>query len=149
MALQLSPSSRGRALTLLDSFCGCRLGSGADPNDRYNQVLVSRRQQFVVPAITYQRRIVQSGSGDNTVAVSCLHDCFVRVASVSIKSRRRHLFIPLKNLRPEFASNAVDPGLRVGANRVVRPDPLVRNDLVRVIPTAHLSSSFSFYCRRS
>jgi hypothetical protein len=30
----------------------------------------SRRQRFVVPAITYQRRIVQSRRGGNTVAVS-------------------------------------------------------------------------------
>src|SRR5690349_4102357 len=33
-----------QALTLID-----RLGSGADPNDPCDQILVSRRQQFVVP----------------------------------------------------------------------------------------------------
>ena len=37
---------------------------------------------------------------------------------------------PLKKLRPEFAPPAVDPGLRFQANRAVRPDALVRNDLV-------------------
>jgi hypothetical protein len=51
----------------------------------------SRRQQFVVPAITYQRRIVQSRRGGNTVAVSRLHDCVVGVAGVPVGSRSRHL----------------------------------------------------------
>jgi len=31
-------------------------------------------------------------------------------------------------------SYSVDPGLRVQANRAVRPDSLVRNDLVRTTP---------------
>jgi hypothetical protein len=41
-----------------------------------------------------------------------------------------------KNLRPEFASVTVDAGLRAQANRAVRPDSLVRNDLVRPTPTS-------------
>ena len=36
---------------------------------------------------------------------------------------------PLRNLRPD----AVDPGLRVDANRAVRPDLLVRIDPVRTL----------------
>jgi len=40
-----------------------------------------------------------------------------------------HSKICVRSLPPD----AVDPGLRVPANRAVRPDPLVRNDLVRTI----------------
>ena len=104
------------------------------PNDRRDPVLISRRQQFVVPAITYQRRIVQSRRGGNIVAVSRLHDCVVGVAGAPVGSRSRHHIYPhskicVRSLPPD----AVDPGLRVQANRAVRPDPLVRNDLVRTI----------------
>ena len=42
---------------------------------------------------------------------------------------------PSRTCVRSLPADAVDPGLREGANRVVRPDPLVRNDLVRVIPT--------------
>ena len=45
---------------------------------------------------------------------------------------------PLKKLRPEFASRC--SRARIARRRqtaLVRPDPLVRNDLVRGIPTAH------------
>ena len=57
---------------------------------------------------------------------------------------------PLKSLRPEFGSNVVDPGLRVQANRAVRVDPLVRNDLVRTIcaqePAFMMLSYEGHYC---
>src|ERR1017187_7422872 len=43
-------------------------------------VLVSRRQQFVVPAITGQRRIVQSRKDGQTVAVARIHERVVSVA---------------------------------------------------------------------
>jgi len=36
----------------------------------------------------------------------------------------------------ECVHNAVDSGLRVQANRAVRPDPLVRNDLVSTTPAS-------------
>jgi len=81
----------------------------------------SRRQQFVV----------QSRRGGNTVAVSRLHDC---VVGVPVGSRRRHLLIPTQELRAALPPDAVDRGLPVQANRAVRPDPLVRNDLVRTTP---------------
>src|ERR1035437_4277412 len=70
------------------------------PKDRRVPVLISGRQQFVVPAISYQRRIVQSRRGGNTVGVCRLHDCVVGVAGVPVGSRSRHLFI----LTQEFAS---------------------------------------------
>src|ERR1035437_1072096 len=70
------------------------------PKDRRVPVLISRRQQFVVPAITYQRRIVQSRRGGNTVGVCRLHDCVVGVAGLPVGSRSRHLFISTQ----EFAS---------------------------------------------
>jgi hypothetical protein len=60
------------------------------------------------------------------VAVSRLHDCVVGVAGVPVGSRSRHLF---ERSCVQSLSPAVDPGLRVQANRAVRPDPLVRNDL--------------------
>ena len=70
------------------------------PKDRRVPVLISRRQQFVVPAITYQRRIVQSRRGGNTVGVCRLHDGVVGVAGLPVGSRSRHLFISTQ----EFAS---------------------------------------------
>jgi hypothetical protein len=104
--------------------------------NRCNPVLISRRQQFVVPAITYQRRIVQSGRDGNTLVVSCLHNCVVGVAGVPVGSRRRHLSIPTQEVASGgLPPNAVDPGLRVKANRAVRPDPVVRNDLVHTTST--------------
>src|ERR1019366_7753445 len=72
----------------------------ADPKRSARSVLISRRQQFVDPAITYERRIVQSRRGGSTVAVSRLHDCVVGVDGVPLGSRSRHLFIPTQ----EFAS---------------------------------------------
>ena len=101
-------------------------------------VLISRRQQFVVPAITYQRRIVQSRRGTNTLAVSRLHDCVIGVAGVPVRSRSRHLFIPTQEVAVRtLPQDTVDPGLRVQANYAVRPDPLVRNDLVRTTRPRH------------
>ena len=45
---------------------------------------------------------------------------------------------PSRSCVRSLPPDAVDPGLRVEANRTVRPDPLVRNDLVRVIPTPYI-----------
>jgi hypothetical protein len=68
--------------------------------------------------------------GGNAVAVSHLHGSVFGVASVPIGSQRCHLFIPtLKKLR-SVLPDAVERGLRAQANRAVRLDPLVRNDLV-------------------
>lgn len=47
-------------------------------------VLISRGQQFVIPAIASQRRIVQSRSVANTVVVSRLKDRVVGVAGVPV-----------------------------------------------------------------
>lgn len=91
--LQLSLASKALRLRLL-----LVIEKGAGRNYRCNPVLISRRQQLVVPAITYQRRIVQGGRGGNSVAVSCLYDWVVRVAGVPVGSRRRHLFIPTQKV---------------------------------------------------
>ena len=108
------------------------------PTLHRDPILISRRQQFVVPAITYQRRIVQSRRGTNTVAVSRLHDCVVGVAGVPVRSRSRHPFIPTQEVAVRtLPQDAVDPGLRVQASYAVRPDPLVRNDLVRTTRPRH------------
>ena len=86
--------------------------------------------------MTYQRWIVQSRRGSNTVAVSRLHVCVVGVAGVPVGSRSRHVFIPTQEVAVQSSpQDAVDPGLRVQANWAVRPGPLVRNDLVRTTPT--------------
>jgi hypothetical protein len=49
-----------------------------------------------------------------------------------------------------LAQDVVDPGLRVQANRAVRVDPLVRNDLVRTIcaqePAFMMLSYEGHYC---
>ena len=92
---QLSPASKRAEPTAL---AGLSFEKGVSRNYRCNPVLISRRQQLVVPAITYQRRIVQGGRGGNTMAVSCLYDCVVRVAGALVESRRRHLFIPTQKV---------------------------------------------------
>jgi len=64
----------------------------------------------------------------STIVSSVLLVCRMEVEVASI-------YPPLKNLRPSLPQDAVDSGLRVQANRAVRPDSLVRNDLVRTTPT--------------
>jgi hypothetical protein len=75
------------------------------------------------------------------VAVSRLHDCVVGVVGVLVGSRSRHLFIPTQEVAARnLPQDAVNPGLRGQANRAVRPDSLVRNDLGRTTPPPTYSS---------
>lgn len=68
--------------------------------------------------------------------MSRFDDCVAGVAGVPFGSRSRHLFIPTQEVAVRSSSeDAVDTGLRINANRAVRPAPLVRNDLVRKSPT--------------
>jgi hypothetical protein len=109
----------------------CWEGGSQSQTNGCDPVLISRRQKFVVPAVTYQRRIVQSRRGGNGVAVSRVQDRVVGVTGVPLGSRSRHFFIHSRICVRRLSPVAVDPGLRVQANRTVRPHPLVRNDLVR------------------
>jgi len=68
--------------------------------------------------------------GGNTVAVSRLDDSIFGVAGVPVRSQRRHHFIPHSRSYVLYCQHAVDSRLRLQANHAVRPDPLVRNDLV-------------------
>ena len=65
----------------------------------------------------------------STIVSSVFLVCRMEVEVASI-------YPPLKKLRPSLPQDAVDPGLRVRANRAVRPDSLVQNDLVRTTPTS-------------
>jgi hypothetical protein len=68
--------------------------------------------------------------------VSRLHDCVLGVSGVPVGTRIRHRFTPTQEFCiRSLLLDAVDPGLHVQANRTVRPDTLVRNDLVRTAPT--------------
>jgi len=81
----------------------------ADPERSARSVLISRWQQFDILAITYQRRVVQSRRGGNTVVVSRLHDCVVGVPGVPHGGRSRIYLSPTQEIAAEFASRCSRP----------------------------------------
>ena len=106
-----STSHRGIVCQLLV----CRLESGAAPIALLLRIgairnLISRRQQFVVPAIACQRWIVQSCGGAHTVAVARFRERVFSAAGMPIGIRSHHHYLsPLKNLRTEFVSRYSRP----------------------------------------
>jgi len=53
-----------------------------------------------------------------------------------LESKSSSIYPHSKSCVRSLPPDTVDPGLRVQANRAVRPDSLVRNDLVRTTPTS-------------
>src|SRR5271157_3713892 len=75
----LIPCHRG----LVCQLAGLSFGKwAADPNDGRDPVLISQRQQFIVPAITYQRRIVRRRDS----RYSRLPDCASRQTTLSART---------------------------------------------------------------
>ena len=111
-----------RSLAWPPRNCSTPRRRGAKAEKRKSEVLISRRQQLVVPAITFRRRIVQSHLyGLQHDWVHLIHF----VASILVVNRRRHLFVPTQEVVLKILGPA---GLAVKRNVLIREIKLVYQD---------------------